>query len=130
MHRENVTFVFQCKFAYLIVKGARERREVVSKERGPKGSLENPLLPCSASLLCDTNPSNSGIASPFSGCFSQLNDVSQGMGAENSAHSDSFATVEMICIPRGRQTPQPSDASLRSRGVGLSTKNVTFFCRS
>ncbi|KAF3860597.1 hypothetical protein F7725_000852 [Dissostichus mawsoni] len=33
--------------------------------------------------------------------ISQLNDVSQGMGAENSAHSDSFATVEMICNPGG-----------------------------
>lgn len=42
MSRENVTFVFQCKCAYLIVKGARERREVASKERGPKGSLEKP----------------------------------------------------------------------------------------
>lgn len=39
-HQENVTFVCQCKFTYLIQKGACEREEVVSTIQGLKGSFE------------------------------------------------------------------------------------------
>lgn len=40
LHQENVTFVCQCKFAYLIQKGACERKEVVTTMQGLKGSFE------------------------------------------------------------------------------------------
>lgn len=40
LHQENVTFVCQCKFAYLIQKGACEREVVVSTMQGLKGSFE------------------------------------------------------------------------------------------
>lgn len=75
-HEENVTFVCQCKFSYLIEKGACEREEVVSTQRGLKGSFESQLFSAQHPSNVTQIPPTEGMASLSSACFRYISCIS------------------------------------------------------
>lgn len=62
LHEENFTFVCQFKFAYLILRGACERKEVVSSICALKGSFKSQFFSAK-------HPSNMTQISPAEECL-------------------------------------------------------------
>lgn len=82
------------------------------------------------------NATGCGAASLINWIFFALCSVNAHLSSHTSPFTLSFIIIflgdcgMMGYAPLGRQTPQPTEPSLRSRGVGLNKKNVTHFCWS